>query len=137
MSVGLLGMWTQQTHRLQSKKNFAKTIKEGQFYRFTFSRQGKVYSMYVDGKLHLQTSSAKYTLPSGAAWVLGQEQDKKYGGFQVSFFFFFCKLEVWGDLSHVRHIYTVFGSECEMQNLYSSLTTWKKVMKFSVNISNM
>merc|ERR1712142_1375578 len=69
MSVGLLGMYTQQTHRLQSKKNFAKTIKEGQFYRFTFSRQGKVYSMYVDGKLHLQISSAKYTVPSGASWV--------------------------------------------------------------------
>ena len=34
-------------------------------------------------------------------------------------------------------IYTVFGSNCKMQNLYSSQTIWKKVMKFSVNIGNM
>ena len=84
MSVGLGGMWT-NTRRLKSQSNFAKTIKEGQFYRFTFSRKGAVYSMYVDGKLHLQTNGGKYTVPSGAAWVLGQEQDAKYGGFQVSF----------------------------------------------------
>ena len=81
MSVGLGGMWTQQNRRLTS--TLANTIKEGQFYRFTFSRRGRTYSMYVDGKLHQQKSSGTYTVPSGAAWVLGQEQDSKYGGFQV------------------------------------------------------
>ena len=69
------------------------------------------------------------------SWV--KNKIRSMAAFRSVFFFFFCKLEVWGDLSHVRHIYTVFGSECEMQNLYSSLTTWKKVMKFSVNITNM
>ena len=34
-------------------------------------------------------------------------------------------------------IYTVFQSNCQMQNLYSSQTTSLKVSKFSVYVDNM
>jgi len=93
LAVGLAGIWTKQSHRLKAKLN----IKEGQYYRFTFSRKGAIYSIYINGKLHLQKSSGKYQVPSKAAWVLGQEQDKTHGGFDKNQRFIgnLCEFRMW------------------------------------------
>ena len=96
LAVGIGGIWKQHL-AFATPKLKAKT-KLGVYYRFTFSRKGNLYSMYVDGKLHLQKRGPWWRVFYKAAkWVLGQEQDKLLGGFDKNQRFIgdICEFRMW------------------------------------------
>ena len=82
LGVGIGGIWQRglRDRKFATPKLKAKT-KLGIYYRFTFSRKANVYSLYVDGQLHLRKKGTRMTIAQGASWVLGmgRELDGKPG----------------------------------------------------------
>ena len=72
------------------------SIKLGVFYRVTLTRKGNQMVMFWDGKEYSATVITS-KIPKGASWVLGQEQDRRRGGFDASQRFIgnICHFQMW------------------------------------------
>ena len=72
-------------------------IKLGTYYRLTVTRKGNKLRMYFNGKLEKELDVNTFKVPTGAFWVLGQEQDSRGGGFNAKQRFIgnICDFQMW------------------------------------------
>ena len=95
--AGMTGIWTLNGN-IFKPPDLVKNLKLNKFYRYTLTRKGRTMRMYWDGKLHYENNRVhRRSVPRGTYWLLGQDQDRKGGGFDSSQRFIgkMCNFQMW------------------------------------------